>query len=86
MTRNDEFVGVFNDALSEVWNEYQKASKLFPPMASPHEGLAIIREEYLELEEEVFKQHHTRTNENMRKEAKQVAAMAIRFMMDCTTR
>ena len=64
--------------------EHEKAISKFPKFASPHEGLAIIEEELLELREEIFKQHDIRTIEKMRKEAKQVAAMALRFMVDLT--
>ena len=71
-------------AQDEVVDEYFRAIDNFPPMVSPHEGLAIILEEYTELQEEVFKQHDVRDKEAMRKEAKQVAAMALRFMVDLT--
>ena len=71
-------------AAEEVSTEFLSAIRHFPPMVSPHEGLAIILEEYTELQEEVFKQHDVRTKEAMRKEAKQVAAMALRFMVDLT--
>ena len=76
--------GLARFALTMIEDEYMDAIKKFPPMVSPHEGLAIILEEYTELQEEVFKQHDVRTKEAMRKEAKQVAAMALRFMVDLT--
>lgn len=72
------------DALERVASEVERASKLFPPFRSPHEGLAIILEEYEELKSEVFKQFSERTKFGMRVEAKHVAAMAIRFMRDLT--
>jgi hypothetical protein len=72
------------DALSQIKSEYLNASSHFPPMKSPHEGLSIIEEEFEELKAEVFKQHHVRTIADMQKEAKQVAAMALRFMVDLT--
>ena len=75
---------LFGDALEEVRAEYNWAIDHFPKFSSPHEGLAVIREEYLELEQEVFKQHNQRTIEALRKEARQVAAMALRFMVDLT--
>lgn len=71
-------------ALLVVDNEIQEATGKFGPMASPHEGIAVIREEYIELEKEVFKQFTARDTGKMRKEAKHLAAMAIRFMMDLT--
>ena len=71
-------------AMDEVDDECYEAFNKFPPMVSPHEGLAIIQEEFEELKAEVFLQHDVRTKEAMRHEAKQVAAMALRFMVDLT--
>ena len=71
-----------NEAISQVRREYGRAISMFQPFRSPHEGLSIIREEYKELEEEVFGQFATRSKEKMRKEAKHLATMAIRFMVD----
>ena len=71
-------------ALDEVQGELKWAIDRFPAMRSPHEGLAIILEEYNELMAEVFKQHGKRDDWLMKKEAKQIAAMAIRFMVDLT--
>jgi hypothetical protein len=59
-------------------DELEKAQAKFGPMASPHEGIAVIREEYLEMEREVF----WGTRKRMREEAVQLAAMAIRFLVD----
>jgi hypothetical protein len=73
-----------HDALEAVAKEYGWASANFPPMRSPHEGYAIILEELDELWLEVIKQHHLRSKEDMQKEARQVAAMALRFMVDLT--
>ena len=69
-------------ALIEVDKELQDATRKFGPMASPYEGIAVIREEYIELEKEVFQQF--RDASEMRKEAKYLAARAVRFMMDLT--
>ena len=66
------------DAIGLVEIELIKATKSFGPMASTHEGIAVIREEYLELEEEVF--HGT--PQGQRDEAVQLAAMAVRFLVD----
>lgn len=72
------------DAFQEVNTEYEWATKHFPPFASAHEGLAVIMEEFEELKAEVFKNPKTRSQEAMKNEARQVAAMAIRFMADVT--
>lgn len=69
-------------ALQMVRNELEKAKKQYPAFASPHEGLAIIEEEFLELRREVFLNHKVRVPEQMIKEAMQTAAMSIRFMVD----
>lgn len=69
-------------AVEELKKEIYNAFDKFPPFNTPHEGYAIIKEELDELWEEVRKQYDVRTKENMRKEAKQIAAMALRFMVD----
>ena len=70
-------------AMDDIFAELMSASSKFPPMASPHEGYAIILEELDELKEELFKQHHSRNPIALRKEAMQVGAIALRFMVDC---
>ena len=71
-------------ALKEVWDELKFARESFPPFNSAHEGLAILEEEFEELKEQVFRHQSARSLVGMRKEAKHVAAMAIRFMTDVT--
>lgn len=85
---------LITEELANLPHEY--ASKDF---ASQAEGIAVIREEFMELEQEVFwgkkkalkvcggigaeraeKMHKDR----MRAEAVQLAAMAIRFIQECT--
>lgn len=61
-----------------VADELERALERFPPMRSPHEGLAILEEEVDELKAEV--RHGTRAR--IRAEATQVAAMAMRFLID----
>ena len=65
-------------------DELTRAQDRFPPFRSPHEGYAILLEEVEELWEIVRRQHGDRPKEDMVAEAKQVAAMAIRFMVDLT--
>ena len=69
-------------AVSEVDRELDYATKTYGKFASPHEGLAIIEEEVDELRREVYKHHTLRNAEQMVKEAKQISAMAMRFMID----
>ncbi len=49
---------------------------------SAHEGYAVILEELDELKAEILKKRSERNPEELVKEATQVAAMAVRFMVD----
>jgi hypothetical protein len=51
-------------------------------MLSAHDGHSIIEEEYCELRDEVFVKHGKRDSIAMRAEAVQLAAMALRFIID----
>lgn len=62
-----------------VIQEAKRAFAEFPPFRSPHEGFAILKEEVDELWEEV----KCGDLEAARQEAVQVAAMALRFLVDC---
>ena len=74
-----------NDEL-QVREELVLATENFPPMRSQHEGYAILLEEVDELWEAVrLKQSNPDRPTRIRKEAIQVAAMAMRFLKDCTT-
>lgn len=64
----------------EIVEELDKARAKHAPMHGPHEGYAVILEELDELWDEVKAQHQDK--ERMRKEALQVAAMALRFIVD----
>ena len=66
--------------LEEVGAELLKATIKHRPMTGPHEGYAVILEELDELWDEVKAQVHDPAA--MRKEALQVAAMAVRFIAD----
>ncbi len=60
--------------------ELNRARQAHGNLHGPHEGYAVILEELDELWEEVKSKLATKAD--MRKEAAQVAAMAIRFMTD----
>jgi len=64
--------------LAQVKDEYRKARQKHNPMNSAHEGYAVILEELEELWDAV------KANDNgyARKEAVQVAAMAVAFMLE----
>ena len=68
------------DILSTIVEEYIEASSKFGSFKSGHEGLAIIQEEFEELKEAVFWPHKTDGDATI--ESKQLATMAIRFLMD----
>lgn len=63
-----------------VIQELSDAQELFTPMKSYHEGYAVILEELDELWDEAKKK--LPDQDKLYTEAKQVAAMAIRFMLD----
>lgn len=69
-----------------VKDEYDKAVLLNKKFNSPHEGLAVIEDQFEDLKKEVFKTYLTRERGKMQSQAVQVAAMAIRFIVDCTMR
>lgn len=70
------------EAFAEVWEELDAAVQHWPPFNSAHEGKAVLEEEFEELTEHVHTNQKRRDLKAMRHEAKQVAAMAIRFMVE----
>lgn len=64
---------------AEICREYMRAADIHPRFASPHEGLAVIMEEFEELKGEVWKSPRRRNLGAMRREAIQLGAMALRF-------
>lgn len=71
-----------SEGISPFEQELRRATDKFGPFHSAHEGLAVIEEEYIELRNEVYAGKR-RNVDNMRKEAIQLAAMAMRFVRDC---
>lgn len=69
-------------AVELICREYQLATNKFSPFVSAHEGYAILLEEVDELWEEVKKSPKKRDNAKLIDEAKQVGAMALRFLVD----
>lgn len=67
--------------LGEVFTEWQRACRKFAGFHSAHEGYAVLLEEVDELWDEIKKREADPAR--MRAEAMQVAAMALRFVMDC---
>lgn len=83
MTEPNELTSrTITDAFAEVRAELI-AVTAWPPMNSAHEGFCVIQEEFnKELWEHVCMKQKNRDLTAMRKEAMQVAAMAIRFMIE----
>ena len=68
--------------LNQIENECKTAAEQYPEFHSAHEGYGVLTEEYRELETEIFKRSSKRDLTLMRKEAIQVAAMAVRLIHD----
>lgn len=69
-------------AAMDAVKELRAAQEKFPPFNSAHEGYAVLDEERFELWLEVMAKQGARDLAKMRKEAIQVAAMAMRFVID----
>lgn len=69
--------------VADVVDELERAQSAFGPFHSAHEGYAVLLEEVDELKVEVWKSPRKRDVAAMRREAVQVAAMALRFIDDC---
>lgn len=74
----DGFCAIGDEAALEAG----RAAEKWPPMNSAHEGFAVLAEEVDELWDHVRTNQSKRDIAAMRKEAIQVAAMAIRFVND----
>ncbi len=72
-------VGSYIVALCDVREEMIRARGKFGPMHSAHEGWAVIAEELHELQAWVFMKQKNRDLGAMRKEAIEIAAMALCF-------
>ena len=71
---------LLEDITADMLLELDKAVKEFGAFNSAHEGIAIIKEEYDELWDEIKKRDWNKAD--MREEAIQLGAMAIRFVFD----
>jgi hypothetical protein len=71
-----------SEVLFSIADEVKKAELKWPPMNSAHEAYSVMAEEVDELWEHVKVKQGERDNAAMRKEAIQVAAMAVRFIRD----
>ena len=69
-------------AVCDAERELRRAMALFGPFKNGHEGWAVIREEVDELWDEVKANKRVDHVARQRKEAIQIAAMALRFVVD----
>ena len=70
-------------AIVLVLNELDSAMEKFPLFNSSHEGYAVILEEMDELWDEVKNNKNPKSIVNQKKEAIQIGAMAIKFLISC---
>ena len=74
----------FNDIITEVTKEYLRASRKFDSFHNAHEGYAVLLEEVNELWTNVkLNQRIPYRDKQIREEAIQVCAMALRLIWDC---
>lgn len=78
MTTPAEHIAALDAALALVRAECLAAMAKFPPFNSAHEGYGVLLEEVDELWAEVKRNYP----QGAREEAVQVAAMAVRFLLD----
>lgn len=69
-------------AIHLIIEEFGFATSISGPFHSAHEGLGVIYEEFDELKDEVWKKAKDREADLMIQEAKQLGAMAMRFIVD----
>lgn len=72
----------YKEVADAVLGEALSAAAMWPPFNSAHEGYAVLLEEVDELWDHVKTNQKRRDLQAMRKEAIQVAAMALRFAAD----
>ena len=70
-------------AIKLISEEVDSAMKKFPLFNSSHEGYAVILEEMDELWDEIKNNKYPMSSMNQKKEAIQIGAMAVKFLMSC---
>jgi NTP pyrophosphatase (non-canonical NTP hydrolase) len=81
LSSQDELV-TLPKVLADVYAEVARATDNWPAFNSAHEGYAVLAEEVDELWDHVKTNQKRRDLAAMRKEAIQVAAMAVRFALE----
>lgn len=70
------------EAIADVLEELNRATKIHGPWPTAHHGYAVILEELDELWAEIKRKETERNNKAMRTEAIHVAATALRFIIE----
>ena len=73
---------IYSKVLTEVGEELSRALRKHEKLTSAHEGYAVILEELDELWDEIKVRQSKRRPKKMKREAIQVAAMAMRFVLE----
>lgn len=85
MSISDNYLFRLNEAIGEIKTETLKAKKVYPaPFINQHEAYAVALEEFDELWTEIKKNQRDYDIKAQRKEAIQVAAMMVRFIVELT--
>jgi len=71
------------EALELVLAEYHRAKAKYPDHPTVEHSMFVLEEEVDELKAELRIKDENRSSENITAEAKQVGAMALRFLVDC---
>ncbi len=71
-----------SDVITAVICELDHASEKHQPFYSDHEGYAILKEEVDELWDVIKRKPDSTRDKEIREEAIQVAAMALRYLVD----
>jgi len=69
-------------AVNLVLDELRKAEVYGDPLLNFHNGYAVLLEELDELWDEIKKKSHLIDNKKLIKEATQIGAMALRFLIE----
>ena len=80
MTRAEELENLIANVIQEINRSELKNGRGY---ASMHEAFAVLLEEVDELKNEVWKRSHNRSGHQLRSEALQIAAIALRIAEDC---
>jgi hypothetical protein len=70
-------LSIMSKITKNIIEELESSNQKHGAFNSTHEALAVIREEYLEFEQEIF---HGKDKSAARQEAIQLAAMAVKFI------